>query len=192
MVHQSVSGKLTTCVIGGAGFIGRAVVDALLIKKRRVVVVGRNDSPTNLPDGVVYLENAPAQGHEVIRQVIEQADEVVDLAYATSPGTSFQDPVNDILVNVPETVRLFEMAASMSHLRKFVWISSGGTVYGGPLPNQLLKPIQPTLCRLTALPNWLWRNTPTCISKPATYLLCVCGRLMHTERDSALTEDKGL
>ncbi|WBA41969.1 NAD-dependent epimerase/dehydratase family protein [Hymenobacter canadensis] len=102
----------------------------MLIKKRRVVVVGRNDSPTNLPAGVVYLENAPAQGHEVIRQAMEQADEVVDLAYATSPGTSFQDPVNDILVNVPETVRLFEMAASMSHLRKFVWISSGGTVYG--------------------------------------------------------------
>ena len=58
------------------------------------------------------------------------ATEVIDLAYSTGPGTSFQDPVNDILMNVPETVRLLALAATMPHLRKFVWISSGGTVYG--------------------------------------------------------------
>ncbi|RSK36046.1 NAD-dependent epimerase/dehydratase family protein [Hymenobacter metallilatus] len=119
-----------TCVIGGAGFIGRAVVAELLARGRQVIVVGRGDAGTALPAGVRYLENAPEAGTTVVREALEAATEVIDLAYATSPGTSFQDPVNDILVNVPETVRLFELAASMTHLRKFVWISSGGTVYG--------------------------------------------------------------
>lgn len=130
MAHQLSSAKVTTCVIGGAGFIGRAVVVELVAQGREVLVVGRNDSPEGLPAGVRYLDNAPDAGMTVLRAAIEQADEVIDLAYATSPGTSFQDPVNDILVNVPETVRLFELAATMPHLRKFVWISSGGTVYG--------------------------------------------------------------
>ncbi|MFD2786680.1 NAD-dependent epimerase/dehydratase family protein [Hymenobacter rubripertinctus] len=120
----------TTCVIGGAGFIGRAVVAELVARGRQVIVVGRGDSPQGLPAGVRYLENSVEAGTDVVRIALEAATEVVDLAYATSPGTSFQDPVNDILVNVPETVRLFELAATMSHLRKFVWISSGGTVYG--------------------------------------------------------------
>ena len=125
-----VAAVITTCVIGGAGFIGRAVVAELVTRGRQVIVVGRGDSPEGLPAGVRYLENSVEAGTDVVRTALEAATEVVDLAYATSPGTSFQDPVNDILVNVPETVRLFELAATMPHLRKFVWISSGGTVYG--------------------------------------------------------------
>lgn len=130
MGESSAAVSPVTCVIGGNGFIGRAVVIELLAQGRQVIVVGRENGPVNLPAGVRYLENAPDAGTTVVREALEAATEVVDLAYATSPGTSFQDPVNDILVNVPETVRLFELAASMTHLRKFVWISSGGTVYG--------------------------------------------------------------
>ncbi|GAA4373022.1 hypothetical protein GCM10023186_03140 [Hymenobacter koreensis] len=60
---------------------------------------------------------------------MEEVQEVIDLAYATVPQTSFQDPVNDIMVNLPEAVRLFEMAVE-AQVRRFICISSGGTVYG--------------------------------------------------------------
>ncbi|TPG72262.1 NAD-dependent epimerase/dehydratase family protein [Hymenobacter nivis] len=121
---------VTTCVIGGTGFIGRAVVKELLAKGRQVVVVGRQLTPTPpLPKGVRYIQNAIDGSVIAFNQALVACDEVVDLAYATVPGTSFQDPVNDILVNLPEAVRLFEMASAMP-LKKFVWISSGGTVYG--------------------------------------------------------------
>ncbi|MBC8084975.1 MAG: NAD-dependent epimerase/dehydratase family protein [Hymenobacter sp.] len=135
---------MTTCVIGGAGFIGRAVVTELIARGRQVIVVGRDDSPFGLPQGVRYLENSIESGVEAVREALEAATEVIDLAYATSPGTSFEDPVNDLLVNVPETVRLFELAASMPHLRKFVWVSSGGTVYGRA-PATPISETHPTL-----------------------------------------------
>lgn len=128
-MSNTTSNHTTTCVIGGAGFIGRAVVNILIASGRQVLVVGRNELSQSLPLGVRYLRNSP-QNEDVMRQALMASTEVVDLAYSTSPGTSFQDPVNDILANVPETVRLFEIAASMPHLQKFVWISSGGTVYG--------------------------------------------------------------
>ena len=120
----------TTCVIGGAGFIGRTVVAALQASGRGVIVVGRRPSPQGLAPGIRYLQSVPGHEIEIMEEALLASTEVIDLAYSTSPGTSFQDPVNDILANVPETVRLFNLAASMPHLRKFVWISSGGTVYG--------------------------------------------------------------
>ena len=121
---------LTTCVIGGAGFIGRFVVEELLRRgDRHVVVVGREDDAPHLPALVRYVQHPPDTTTELLVQTLSSVDEVIDLAYATVPQTSFQNPVNDILVNLPEAVRLFEQAALLP-LRKFVWISSGGTVYG--------------------------------------------------------------
>lgn len=121
---------LVTCVIGGAGFIGRAVVDELLRRgDREVVVVGREDEAPHLPARVRYVQHPPDTSDELFAHTLSTVNEVIDLAYATVPGTSFQNPVKDILVNVPEAVRLFEQAARQP-LRKFVWVSSGGTVYG--------------------------------------------------------------
>ena len=121
---------ITTCVIGGAGFIGRAVVEELILRgDRKVIVVGREYAAPHLPATARYVQHPPETAIERLVQTMSQVDEVIDLAYATVPQTSFQNPVNDILVNLPEAVRLFEQAAKLP-LRKFVWISSGGTVYG--------------------------------------------------------------
>lgn len=121
---------ITTCVIGGAGFIGQIVVDELLRRgDRQVVVVGREDDAPHLAAAVRYVQHPPDTTTERLVETLSSVDEVIDLAYATVPGTSFQNPVNDILVNLPEAVRLFEQAAKLP-LRKFVWVSSGGTVYG--------------------------------------------------------------
>ena len=122
--------NLVTCVIGGGGFIGRSVIQELLLREdRQVIAVGRKPSAPHLPAQVRYIQNPSGASGELLDNILAQVDEVIDLAYATVPQTSFQNPVNDILVNLPEAVRLFEYAARRS-LRKFVWISSGGTVYG--------------------------------------------------------------
>ena len=96
---------------------------------RHVVVVGRERDAPALAAPVRYIQHPPDTSTERLIETLSAVDEVIDLAYATVPGTSFQNPVNDILVNLPEAVRLFEQAAKLP-LRKFVWVSSGGTVYG--------------------------------------------------------------
>lgn len=120
--------KMRCCVIGGAGFIGTWLVVELLASGREVRVLGRREvRPASLPAAVEYIP----VGQETVDwgPLIEGADEIVDLAYATVPQTSFADPVYDILANLPPTVGLLEAARSLP-LRKMVIASSGGTVYG--------------------------------------------------------------
>lgn len=139
VINQVKKQTLTTGVIGGAGFIGRAVVAELLAQGRQVLVLGREPQPVPpLPTSVRYVHNPANNEGVVLRQTLSEVDEIIDLAYATVPGTSFQDPVNDILVNLPEAVRLFELAATLP-LKKFVWISSGGTVYGRTTNKQIVE-----------------------------------------------------
>jgi UDP-glucose 4-epimerase len=117
------------CIIGGAGFIGSRVVELLVSAGWRVTVVGRSAAPRKpLSHGVVYLAGDYGDKAFLVGALVG-ASHVIDLAYATVPQTSFDDPVRDILGNLPPSVRLFE-AAVEAGVRKIAVISSGGTVYG--------------------------------------------------------------
>lgn len=129
MMDQSRA-RLTTLVVGGGGFIGSHFVRLLRTRgARNVIVVGRGPKPRFiLPDDVSYVQGDVADP-AFIDSLLGHCDEVVDLAYATVPKTSFEDPVNDVLVNLPATVSLLRQA-SRYPLRRVLLVSSGGTVYG--------------------------------------------------------------
>lgn len=126
---------LQTCVIGGAGFVGCHVVELLLEQGRDVTVIGRSQSPPpSLPGKVRYLSGDYGD-RTFLKDALRDTDEIITLAHTTVPKTSFDDPVSDILGNLPASVTLFETAVSQ-RIEKMVFVSSGGTVYGstGCLP----------------------------------------------------------
>jgi len=117
------------CVIGGTGFIGSFVVRALLREGRNVMVVARNESPTRpLPVGVEYVPGDFGDKY-FLRGILRGVDEIIDLAYATVPKTSYDNPVQDILENLPPTVNLLDVASKFT-LEKVLLVSSGGVIYG--------------------------------------------------------------
>jgi UDP-glucose 4-epimerase len=123
-----VSNKQHTLVIGGAGYIGTYLIPELLAKGRRVTVLGRRTTPLHeLPEDVVYIAGDFGQ-LDLIKSLLDCHQEVVHLAYATVPNTSFENPLADLLQNLPPTVQLFSEAADRGV--KLVLVSSGGTVYG--------------------------------------------------------------
>lgn len=140
--------NIRTLVVGGAGFIGLHLVRLLCSDRRRqVVVAGRcKTAPEGLPEAAKYC-CADINNDAALLPLLDEADEVIDLAYATVPKTSFDDPVHDLMVNLPANVNLLQKA-SARNLRRFLLISSGGTVYGKPqyLPideRHLTDPISP-------------------------------------------------
>jgi UDP-glucose 4-epimerase len=124
------SARMTTLVVGGAGFIGSHFVRLLHTRgNRNVIVSGRSPKPRfALPDDVQYVQGDAADA-PFVESLLDRCDEVVDLAYATVPKTSFDDPVHDVLVNLPASVSLLRQA-SRAKMRRVLLVSSGGTVYG--------------------------------------------------------------
>lgn len=120
------------CVIGGAGFIGSHLVVDLQKSGRSVTVVGRREVPIRrLPDSVKYISGDYSDTY-FLEQILGDHDEVILLAYTTVPKTSYDDPVKDLLTNVPYEVAFFELASKLA-LKKIVFVSSGGTIYGKPV-----------------------------------------------------------
>lgn len=121
---------MRTLVIGGAGFIGQALLQVMANDAcRRITVLGRSIRPHHpLPAQVRYIQG-DAGNHGLMAELLQDCDEVVDLAYATVPQTSFIDPLFDVTANLPTAVNTLQLA-SKAALRRYLLVSSGGTVYG--------------------------------------------------------------
>lgn len=143
---DALSKERNTLVIGGAGYIGTHLIPELLAKGRRVTVLGRRPtSPQELPRGVGYISGNFGE-RDLIRRLLDGHQEIVHLAYATVPNTSFENPLADLLQNLPPTVQLFAEAADRGV--RLVLLSSGGTVYGEAIKLPIredhpTKPISP-------------------------------------------------
>lgn len=158
------SNKINTLVIGGAGFIGAHLVPQLMATGRQVTVLGRSAAPRyELPAGAAYVVGDFAQP-ELIGRLLVVHQEVIHLAYATVPNTSFTNPLADLLQNLPSTVQLFSEAADSGV--KLVLVSSGGTVYGEAVELPIrethpTKPISPYGVTKLTLENYAYLYAAT-------------------------------
>lgn len=158
------SNSINTLVIGGAGYIGSHLVPQLIAKGRRVTVLGRAAAPRyDIPVGVDYVVGDFAQS-ELIRRLLDAHQEVIHLAYASVPNTSFDNPLADLLQNLPSTVQLFSEAADKGV--KLVLVSSGGTVYGEAVDLPIserhpTKPISPYGVTKLTLENYAYLYAAT-------------------------------
>lgn len=133
-------------VIGGGGYIGSHLVPLLALSGRQVAVLGRKPAPRYpLPANAQYVQGSFSD-LALIQCLLDEHQEVVHLAYATVPNTSYDNPIGDLLENLPPTVQLFSEAAARGN--RLVLVSSGGTVYGEALslpitedhPNRPISP----------------------------------------------------
>jgi UDP-glucose 4-epimerase len=118
-------------VTGGAGFIGSHLVEALLAAGHNVHVLDdlSKGQVTNLPDGV------PLHVSDIADRAVERLfrdnrfDAVVHCAAQTNVMRSIADPDLDHHINVEGLHRVLDAAVSTG-VGRFVFISSGGAVYG--------------------------------------------------------------
>jgi UDP-glucose 4-epimerase len=138
--------KMKVMVTGGAGFIGSNLVDRLIDEGHGVVVVddlstGREENLN--PDATFYRQDIRDESLEAVfaREGIEA---IFHLAAQMDVRKSVADPVYDARVNILGTINLLESALKHG-LKKFVYASTGGAVYGEPrfIPVTEDHPINP-------------------------------------------------
>lgn len=119
-------------VTGGAGFIASHIVDAYISDGHEVVVLD------DLSTGKKEFVNSKARFYQVdirsreeIETIIkkEKPDVINHHAAQISVRNSVEDPRNDLEVNLIGLLNLLE-SAKKTGLKKFIFASSGGVVYG--------------------------------------------------------------
>ncbi|KXK55578.1 MAG: UDP-glucose 4-epimerase [Chlorobi bacterium OLB5] len=138
-----------SCIIfGGGGFIGSHIAEDLLKYGLKVTVFDKlNSSKKNVEhilDEIEFIEGD--FNNEVdISKALKGKTYVVHLVSSTVPATSNQNTYYDVETNLLSSLHLFEKCAEF-RIKRIVFISSGGTVYGNPvkLPINEKHPTEPT------------------------------------------------
>lgn len=118
-------------LLGGNGFMGTHLTDRLLEDGHAVRVYDRSPNKfRTLPRGVEYIEGELGN-HGLILEALQGVEVVYHFVSTTLPKTSNDDPLYDVRSNLIDTVQLLESCVEAG-IRKVVFASSGGTVYGVP------------------------------------------------------------
>ena len=150
-------------VTGGAGFIGSHVADGFRAQGHEVAVVDdlSTGKQANLDPAItLYEHDIRAESLDAVFKDF-RPDVVDHHAAQSNVPASVTDPVYDASVNVLGSLNLLRLSAAHG-VRKFIYISSGGAMYGEPDPGDLpvketapVRPLSPYGASKQALEAWL-------------------------------------
>lgn len=155
---------MKNCIIfGGCGFIGSYLTEGLVKKGYDVKIFCRTAGDRNSA-GIhkdIEIIEGDFLNEKDIRKTLSSYDFDCLFHYitTTNPATASEDPVFDITSNIVGSVKLFQAAVD-NGVKKIIFPSSGGTVYGETQQhlikeNSLLKPQNPYGISKTTIENYL-------------------------------------
>lgn len=129
-------------LIGGGGFIGRALGRRLAASGCEVHALSRHVEPGRRGD-VEFHRGSQAET-AVVAPLLARCDSVVHLASTTTPGRSAHAPALEMRENLEPLADFLELLAAAAP-RRILYLSSGGAIYGNPpfLPATEEHPVQP-------------------------------------------------
>ena len=121
-------------VLGGNGFLGGHLCSTLLDHGHEVVVFDRPRDENFVVDPKIEYFEGDFLNIGDMNVAMEGCDIIFHLISTTIPKSSNADMLYDIDSNVMGTVKMLSLA-SKKNIKKVVFSSSGGTVYG--VPNEI-------------------------------------------------------
>lgn len=134
-------------VTGGTGFLGSHIVELLLQQGHTVTVLTSSSSihPNiqHLQDQLTIIRGNFGNRHLLV-QKLKGIDILIHIAWTTVPKTASENPSYDAQSNIIGGIHLLEAAAE-NHIKKVLFISTGGALYGVPdyTPIDENHPIRP-------------------------------------------------
>lgn len=130
---QVPSGRIAgrqVLVVGGNGFLGSHIVDALLGAGARVRVLASQQEMFRAPSlEVDYIFGRLELGAH-LEAALEGCDAVVDAVSTAVPATADRSPASTISTAIGASAWLAELCRRSGSVDTLIGLSSGGTVYG--------------------------------------------------------------
>lgn len=121
-------------VLGGLGFMGSHICRRLVREGRKVRIFDKlyasRELIADFAAEVQVVEGDILRPHDVI-EAVGDAEVVIHLVHTTRPGSSMEDPAFDVASNVVAAANWLPLLGQ-TKVRKILFVSSGGTVYGPP------------------------------------------------------------
>jgi len=122
---------LKILVLGGTGFIGLHLVKALSVD-HEVHVFSKDILKDSLQQSGVVYYNGDFNDRNVLIKALLGIEIVYHLISATNPSSASDNPIDDVTKNLIGTINFLELL-KQNHIKKLIYVSSGGTVYGNPI-----------------------------------------------------------
>jgi UDP-glucose 4-epimerase len=121
-------------IIGGAGFIGCNLSNYFINQGYKVLVISRTiDRNKFESDKITFLEIDVNFSTEVTEALNEY---IIWLVNNLVPSTKMDSLIDDFTFNINPMIKIIEGIKKQSSPKRFVFLSSGGTIYGDS-PNQV-------------------------------------------------------
>lgn len=121
-------------ILGGGGFLGSHLSDELLKNGFSVRILERPNMKKyrefNTAEKIEWFEGDFVNEEDLTRAV-SGCDYIYHVISTTLPKSSNDNPVYDVETNLIGTLKLLRQA-SIQNVKKIIFLSSGGTIYGIP------------------------------------------------------------
>lgn len=113
-------------ILGGGGFVGRSLTQALALRGTPVITVNRSTPGFEHPlvESIVGELREP----EAFASLLARSRTVVHLASTSTPGTSAAQPLQEVNTNLYVTAALLQALQDHSDV-ELLYMSSGGSLY---------------------------------------------------------------
>lgn len=133
-------------VTGGAGFIGKHLVEKLAVKNDVMVIDDFSEGEAEIVHEEASLREIDIRDEAKLTETVREFNPeiVFHLAAYNDAMGSIENPIHTIETNIAGTVNLLEACKDID-VQKFVYASSGGLSYGEPenIPTHESENIQP-------------------------------------------------
>lgn len=128
--------KKTILILGGLGFIGKNLIEEFLLDNNFNIIIF-DQKNKSLPDEWINKNiklyrgdfNCPSDLEKIFEK--NKIDIVFHLISTTIPSSSNDNIIADINYNLGGTIKLLDLMRD-NNVKKIVFFSSGGTIYGVP------------------------------------------------------------